>query len=87
MEQGIISAAGIFSFWPKGVLPANAGLSAAFAGYCSPKEHVYSEQTKRKTALSLNQRLSAALFFERGEVNNPPSEDGGFIVTASHGPT
>jgi hypothetical protein len=48
---------------------------------------VYSEQTKRKTALSLNQRLSAALFFERGEVNNPPSEDGGFIVTASHGPT
>ncbi|WP_337608777.1 hypothetical protein, partial [Duodenibacillus massiliensis] len=55
------------------------------AGYCSPKEHVYSEQTKRKTALSLNQRLSSALFFERGEVNNPPSEDGGFIVTASHG--
>ena len=24
---------------------------------------------------------------EETHVNNPPSEDGGFIVTASHGPT
>ena len=34
--------------------------------------------------LSFKDRGAAALV---AHVNNPPSEDGGFIVTASHGPT